>query len=104
LLGYSQLIPLGGTLIGLRSLFRVVSFLSFWRVNADLIAMLGGLWLALPDTPHKDLGLSYPAVVCHLWIAQSGRLLIYVPVVVNGEDVPKVPHPLSSLHLYLLQC
>jgi hypothetical protein len=39
--------------------------------------MLGGLWLALPDTPHKDLGLSYPAVVCHLWIAPSGRLLKY---------------------------
>jgi hypothetical protein len=46
-------------------------------VNADFIAMLGGLWLALPDTPHKDLGLSYPAVVCHLWIAPSGRLLKY---------------------------
>jgi hypothetical protein len=30
--------------------------------------MRGGLWLALTDTPHKDLGLSYPAVVCHPWI------------------------------------
>jgi hypothetical protein len=25
--------------------------------------MVGGLWLALPDTPDKDIGLSYPGVV-----------------------------------------
>jgi hypothetical protein len=65
LLGYSLRIPRGGIRIGSRSLYRVVSPLLILRVNADMIAMLGGLWLALPDTPHKDLGLSYPAVVCH---------------------------------------
>jgi hypothetical protein len=26
-------------------------------------AMVGGLWLALPDTPDKDIGLSYFGVV-----------------------------------------
>jgi len=66
LLVYWLRIPRGEILIGLRSLFRVVSHPGLGRMNADIIAMLGGLWLALPDTPHKDLGLSYPAVVCHL--------------------------------------
>ena len=67
MLVYSLRILLGEILIGLRSLYRVVSRLRVLRVNADLRAMLGGLWLALPDTPHKDLGLSYPAVVCHAY-------------------------------------
>lgn len=29
------------------------------------VVMAGGLWLALPDTPDKDIGLSYFGVVSH---------------------------------------
>lgn len=64
--------------------------------------MLVGLWLALPDTPHKDLGLSYPAVV-RTPSSSKSELVAETEVMVNGENVPKVSHPSSSLYLYLLQ-
>lgn len=42
---------------------RYYLFLSDLQTFRLRVAMVGGLWLALPDTPDKDIGLSYFGVV-----------------------------------------
>jgi len=54
--------------------------------NAEFTAMLGGLWLALPDTPHKDIGLSYPQVVSPLRSVGTGPTA-NISALVYGKDV-----------------
>jgi hypothetical protein len=62
--------------------------------------MVGGLWLALPDTPDKDIGLSYFGVVRpHVPPSNPAD----PKVMVNDQDVSKIPHPSPSLLLRLFQ-
>jgi hypothetical protein len=65
-------------------------------IPISVSALLVLAWLALPDTPDKDIGLSYFQVVSRLWrhlrprCALSTRLI--VAAVVHGDVLCQISH------------